>query len=72
MIRPSIRSGNLSPGQCALHVLNRLAFGPRPGDIDDVKQIGVEDWIESQLRPDSIPEPSDLRQQIASLQTLRM
>jgi uncharacterized protein (DUF1800 family) len=72
MIRPSIRSGNLSPGQRALHVLNRLAFGPRPGDIDYVKELGVEDWIESQLRPDSIPEPADLRQRIASLQTLHM
>ena len=63
---------NLSPEQRALHVLNRLAFGPRPGDIDYVKQIGVENWIEHQLHPDSIPEPADLRQRIASLQTLHM
>src|SRR5215471_18086170 len=72
MIRPSIRSGNLSPGQRALHVLNRLAFGPQPGDIDYVKELGVEDWIEKQLSPDSIPEPADLQQRIASLQTLHM
>ena len=62
----------LSLGQRALHVLNRLAFGPRPGDIDHVKQIGVENWIEQQLHPDSIPEPAPLQRFMASLQTLHM
>ncbi|HLH31321.1 MAG TPA: DUF1800 domain-containing protein, partial [Terriglobia bacterium] len=28
----------------ALHVLNRLTFGPRPGDIEQVKRLGVERW----------------------------
>ena len=72
MIRPSIQSGALSPGQRSLHVLNRLAFGPRPGDIDYVRQIGLENWIEHQLHPDSIAEPAALRQRITSLQTLHM
>jgi uncharacterized protein (DUF1800 family) len=40
----------------ALHVLNRLAFGPRPGDIAAVSHLGVESWIESQVRAD-LPEP---------------
>jgi uncharacterized protein (DUF1800 family) len=70
MIRPSIQSTGLSKGQLVLHVLNRLAFGPRPGEIDSVQQVGIESWIDRQLHPDSIPEPSDLRQRIASLQTL--
>jgi len=33
----------------ALHVLNRLAYGPRPGEIDSVARVGVGRWIESQL-----------------------
>jgi uncharacterized protein (DUF1800 family) len=70
MIRPLIEPGSLSQEQRVLHVLNRLAFGPRPGDIEEVNQIGVEDWIERQLHPDSIPEPPDLQQRVAALQTL--
>jgi uncharacterized protein (DUF1800 family) len=62
----------LSIGQRALHVLNRLAFGPRPGDIDYVRKIGIQNWVERQLHPDSIPEPTDLQQYIASLHTLNM
>jgi uncharacterized protein (DUF1800 family) len=33
------------------HVLNRLAFGPRPGDYDKVRAMGVDAWIDQQLRP---------------------
>jgi len=55
--------------QRALHVLNRLAFGPRPGEVDKVMQLGVDDWIEQQLRPDSISDRGvDARlQQFATL-----
>ncbi len=35
----------------ALHVLNRLAFGPRPGEIEAVAGAGVATWIGAQLRP---------------------
>jgi uncharacterized protein (DUF1800 family) len=33
------------------HVLNRLAFGPRPGDYETVRAMGVDAWIDQQLRP---------------------
>src|SRR5260370_378642 len=33
----------------ALHVLNRLTFGPRPGDVDSVSKMGVDKWIDQQL-----------------------
>ena len=42
----------LTGADSALHVLNRLAFGPRPGDIAAVSRQGVESWIESQVRAD--------------------
>lgn len=38
----------------ALHVLNRLTFGPRPGDVDRVVATGIERFIDLQLRPDAI------------------
>jgi uncharacterized protein (DUF1800 family) len=39
-----------------VHVLNRLGFGPRPDDIDRVKQMGLHAYIEQQLHPDQIDD----------------
>src|SRR6266851_7189257 len=36
-----------------LHALNRLGFGPRPGDLERVKQMGLQRWIDQQLHPES-------------------
>lgn len=36
--------------------LNRLTFGPRPGDAEQVRKIGLKKWIDLQLHPDRIPE----------------
>jgi uncharacterized protein (DUF1800 family) len=44
----------LTAREQASHVLNRLAFGPRPGDVDRVVAMGVDRWIEAQLRPDRV------------------
>ncbi len=44
------------------HLLSRAAFGPWPGDVQLVKKMGREAWIEAQLNPDSIPDNAcDLR-----------
>lgn len=40
----------------AHHVLNRLAFGPSPQMINDVLDLGVDNWIEEQLDPDLIDD----------------
>ena len=37
-----------------VHVLNRLAFGPVPGDIERVRRMGLDKYIEQQLRPESL------------------
>ncbi len=44
----------LTEEQKILHVLNRLGFGARPGDIERVKSIGINKYIEQQLNPSSI------------------
>jgi len=36
--------------------LNRLAFGPRPGDVDRVLASGIDSWIEQQLHPERISD----------------
>jgi uncharacterized protein (DUF1800 family) len=50
---PSIR---LSDEQHILHVLNRLGFGARPGDVERVRAMGVERYIDQQLHPEKISD----------------
>jgi uncharacterized protein (DUF1800 family) len=51
----------------ALHVLNRLGYGPRPGDVERIRRMGVERYIDEQLHPDTIPMPEALTQRVAAL-----
>jgi uncharacterized protein (DUF1800 family) len=60
----------MTDGQKALHALNRLTFGPRPGDLEQVKKIGVQQWIDQQLHPESIPENPVLLEKLEPLDTL--
>lgn len=60
---------DLSPREQAVHILNRLAFGPRPGDVDQVLAEGVDRWIDRQLRPERIPDAATDRA-LASFSTL--
>jgi uncharacterized protein (DUF1800 family) len=46
----------LTEDQAILHALNRLAYGPRPGDLERVRQMGLEKWIDQQLHPESIDD----------------
>ena len=54
-----------------VHALSRLTFGPRPGDVDAVRKIGLEEWISRQLHPERIPDGA-LAPRLASLTTLRL
>jgi uncharacterized protein (DUF1800 family) len=56
----------------AVHVLNRLTFGPRPGDVETVNRIGVAKWIERQLHPERIAENPSLQEKLKPLATLKM
>jgi uncharacterized protein (DUF1800 family) len=55
----------------AVHVLNRLTFGPRSGDVDRVLAMGVGKWIDQQLHPDKIDD-SSLDARLAPFRTLHM
>lgn len=55
----------------ALHALNRLTFGPRPGDVQRVMAMGVDKWIDAQLYPEKIDD-SALETRLTPLLTLRM
>src|SRR6185437_2687252 len=62
----------LSPDRQILQALNRLTFGPRPGDVEEVRRIGLEKWIDLQLHPDRIAENPTLEKRLEPLETLRM
>jgi uncharacterized protein (DUF1800 family) len=46
----------LTEDEAIMHAMNRLAYGPRPGDVEYVRKLGLEKWIEQQLQPDSIDD----------------
>jgi uncharacterized protein (DUF1800 family) len=64
-------SAKLSEDQRILHVLNRLGFGARPGDVERIKAIGVDKYIEQQLSPDKIDDSAS-EAKLQNLETLRM
>ncbi len=74
--RPGNASGpfdqRLSADQQILQALNRLTFGPRPGDVEEVRRLGVTKWIELELHPEQIPENPALDAKLKPLETLRM
>ncbi len=53
------------------HVLNRIAFGPRPGDVARVQQMGLSAYIDEQLHPERISN-ADLEARLAGMPTLAM
>jgi uncharacterized protein (DUF1800 family) len=65
-------SQKLSPDQQIVHALNRLTFGLRTGDAEEVRRIGLNKWIELQLHPDQIPENPVLESRLKPLATLQM
>jgi uncharacterized protein (DUF1800 family) len=62
----------LNGDQEVLHALDRLTFGPRPGDVAAVKKMGLKKWIDLQLHPDQIPESRELDKHLQPLESLRM
>ena len=49
-------AARLSEEQRIAHVLGRLGFGARPGDVERVRQMGLERYIEAQLEPQKIAD----------------
>ncbi len=65
------KAQGLSEDQRILHVLNRLGFGARPGDVERVKAMGLDNYINQQLSPDKISD-SVAENKLAELTTLNM
>ncbi len=54
-----------------VHLLNRIAYGPRPGDIDRVLAIGIDRFIEQQLHPERLPD-DELERSLNKFQVLSL
>ncbi|HEY6769050.1 MAG TPA: DUF1800 domain-containing protein [Candidatus Sulfotelmatobacter sp.] len=55
----------------AVHALNRLTFGLRSQDVQQVMAMGIDQWIDLQLHPEKIPDAA-LESRLAAFRTLRM
>jgi uncharacterized protein (DUF1800 family) len=62
----------LSKDRQVLHVLNRLTFGPRPGDVDRVHRLGAEKWVRQQLQPQLIAEDPLVEGRLKPLASLQL
>ena len=67
----SSQQGWATETQQIIHVLNRIGYGPSPGDIGAVGEMGVEAYIEQQLDPASIPDPV-AKELLADFRTFQM
>jgi uncharacterized protein (DUF1800 family) len=72
LARPNAESSKvLTEDQKILHVLNRLGFGARPGDIARVRSIGLQKYIDQQLDPSSIDD-SAVEAKVKNLEVFKM
>jgi uncharacterized protein (DUF1800 family) len=69
--KPNPASAQMAESKRALHALNRLTFGPRPGDVERVTAMGVDKWIDQQLHPEKIND-DPVQARLVPLRTLRM
>jgi uncharacterized protein (DUF1800 family) len=61
----------LNADEAILHALNRLAYGPRPRDVERVRQMGLAKWIDQQLNPNSIDDKA-IEARLQEYPTLRL
>ena len=52
----SVAAREQTADQQVLHALNRLAYGARPGDVQAVRELGIDRWIALQLEPSRVPD----------------
>src|SRR5581483_8532744 len=64
-------SDKLTDRQRAQHALDRLAFGAKPGDVDRVMRMGVDQWVDQQLHPERIADRA-IDARLAQYATLTM
>ena len=69
--RTAARPTPLTSDQRTLQALHRFTFGPRPGDVQQVNDMGLEAWFDRQLHPDRIPDTA-LDARLASFPAMQL
>jgi uncharacterized protein (DUF1800 family) len=64
-------SAGLTAERKIIHLLNRIGYGPRPGDIERVERIGLDQYIDRQLHPETIDDAAT-EARLEGLESLRM
>ena len=54
--RLALPASPLTPDQQILHALSRLGYGPRPGDVERVRRIGLATYVDEQLSPSALAD----------------
>ena len=67
---PNSAPGQLRGDERILHALNRFTFGPRTGDLEAVRKMGLDQWFDEQLRPAAIDE-TDLAARLAQFPAMQ-
>lgn len=62
--------GQLQGDERIVHALNRFTFGPRPGDVEAVRAMGLDAWFDQQLHPATIQDPA-LQEKLAQFPAMQ-
>ena len=68
--RDSAVPGN-ADAKTITHVLNRIGFGARPGDVERVQEMGLAAYVDQQLHPERVANPT-MDARLAEFETLAM
>ncbi|MEN3331779.1 MAG: hypothetical protein V7641_1144 [Blastocatellia bacterium] len=65
------KTAGLTEDQKITHLLNRLGFGARPGDVERVKRIGIDKFIDQQLHPERLDD-SAVEARLKNIESIHM
>ncbi|MFK5955145.1 MAG: DUF1800 domain-containing protein [Planctomycetota bacterium] len=71
LVAQEVEAAPLTEQQRAAHVLSRLGYGPRPGEVARVIEMGVDAWLKQQLSYQDALDPR-LADRLSEFQTLSM
>ena len=66
----SANAETMNEKERVIHIANRLTYGPAPGTISYIEQVGMENFIEGQLHPENFSAQPDLQNKLSNLKTL--
>jgi uncharacterized protein (DUF1800 family) len=69
--KPKAATTGFTTDQKIIHLLNRIGYGPRPGDVERVRKMGIDKYVDLQLHPERIEDPA-IEAKLALYPSLKM